>query len=105
MKIISAGTPYLEKKPCSLAVQRGRTLAFTAAWAMTVLAGADAASRALGKTNSPRITNKKVVHLLIADSLGSKSQSEKLDRIRAENFFLVVFGYFVCRLKSALLRG
>jgi hypothetical protein len=62
---------------------------------MTVLAGADAASRALGNANSPRITNKKVFHLLIADSLGSKSQSEKLDRLRAENFFLVLLAYFV----------
>jgi hypothetical protein len=53
MKIVSDGTPYLEKKPYSLAAQRGRTRAFTAAWAMMLLAGADAAWVSLNHVASP----------------------------------------------------
>jgi hypothetical protein len=58
MKIISAGTPYLVKNPWSLAIQSGSTLALTAAWAMTLLAGAAAASAFPGIKNSARIIKK-----------------------------------------------
>jgi hypothetical protein len=67
MKIISAGTPYFEKNPCSLAAHRGSTLAFTAAWAMTLLVGA-AAVRAVPGINNPSITKQMVMHLSIVDS-------------------------------------
>src|SRR5207249_7935679 len=108
MKIISEGTPYLEKKPCSLAAQSGRTRALTAAWAMMVLAGADAASRAFSEIDSPRTTKKNATHLLIVHpsfpdtpaeppltqerpaTMNSKSQSEKLNRVLAENFSLIL---------------
>jgi hypothetical protein len=61
---------------------------------MTILAGAEAAARVLGSINSHRITKKTVGYLLIADSLGSKSQSEGLIAA-APRFFLLRFGYFV----------
>src|SRR4030095_10920611 len=68
MKIVSAGTPYLEKKLCSLATQRGRTRAFTAAWAMMLFDGADAALRSLTAIDSPRIAIDKIMYLPIAYS-------------------------------------
>src|SRR5512142_513852 len=56
IKIISAGTPYLAKNPCSLATQSGSTLAFTAACAMTYFVGADPAWRFLAGAHNPTIT-------------------------------------------------
>src|SRR5207253_6028072 len=79
MKIISEGTPYLEKKPCSLAAQSGRTRALTAAWAMMVLAGADAASRAFSEIDSPRTTKKNATHLLIVHPFPGYSSGATAD--------------------------
>src|SRR5512145_1353132 len=68
MKIISDGTPYLEKNPCSLAAHSGRTLAFTAAWAMMLFAGADAAWRALTGRHSVRNAKLTIPHRTITCS-------------------------------------
>src|SRR5262249_47424084 len=43
MKIVLAGVPYLAKKPWPSAIQSGATRAFSAACAMTIFPGADAA--------------------------------------------------------------
>src|SRR5436309_5457110 len=90
MKIISDGTPYLEKKPCSLSAQSGRTRALTAACAMTVLAGADAASRAFSEIDSPRITKKNATHLLIVHPFPGYSSGATADtRTSRHNEFKV----------------
>jgi hypothetical protein len=73
MKIISAGTPYLLKNPWSLAIQSGSTLALTAAWAITLLAGAAAASAFSGIKNSARTMKKIIVHLSTVDSFSGYS--------------------------------
>src|ERR671922_511630 len=78
MKIVSAGTPYLVKKPCSLATQRGRTRALTAAWAMILFEGADAAVRSLMGIDSTRIANDKIMCLPIAYSY-VRQRSEQLE--------------------------
>src|SRR5205809_4408326 len=119
MKIISDGTPYLEKKPCSLAAQSGRTLALTAACAMMVLAGADAASRAFSEIDNPRTTKKNATHLLIVHPFPGYSSGATADtRTSRHNEFKVpvreaqsrsrreLFSYSLvkssCWLKSAL---
>src|SRR5574341_26279 len=104
--MVSDGTPYLAKKPCSLATHSGRTRAFTAAWAMTLFAGADAASRALTGRHSASNAKLTIPHRTITCSFPKlargliwimadrqlilESQRQQVDGVFAQDLALIL---------------
>src|SRR5687768_8071167 len=80
-KIVSAFTPYLAKKPRSRATHKGATRAFIAAWAMTTVRPALAASEGLDGTRKlPTAITATIHHPITFPFIGARQPSRFISR-------------------------